>query len=72
MSQVRVLPGAPTFKKTLQVEIVDMGKTTRKQPDWMREDDRWMKKGVKHKGPSRKAEKQDFMREIDDYFNNRR
>jgi len=49
-----------------------MGKTTRKQPEWMREDDRWMKKGGKHNGPSRKAEKQDFMREIDDYFDNRR
>jgi hypothetical protein len=49
-----------------------MGKTVKKQPDWMREEDRWMKKGGKHSGPSRKSEKQDFMREIDDYFDNRR
>jgi len=49
-----------------------MGKTTRKQPEWMREDDRWMRKGAKHEGPSRKKGKQDFMREIDDYFDNRR
>ena len=70
--QVRVLLGAPTVKYYSIVQGLMMGKTTRKQPEWMREDDRWMKKGAKHNGPSRKAEKQDFMREIDDYFDNRR
>jgi len=49
-----------------------MGKTTRKQPEWLKEDDRWIRKGAKHEGPSRKKGKQDFMREIDDYFDNRR
>jgi len=45
-----------------------MGKTRRKQPEWMRDDDRWMKKGGKHSKPSRRSEKQIFEKEIDEVF----
>jgi len=44
-----------------------MSKTRRKQPDWLREDERWMRKGGKHSGPSRKKEKQQMMKEVEDY-----
>jgi len=47
-----------------------MGKTKRKQPEWMREDDRWMKKGGKHFGPSRRSKKQDFEQEINEALKN--
>jgi hypothetical protein len=33
----------------------------------MREDDRWMKKGGSHSGPSRKKAKQQLLREIEDF-----
>lgn len=45
-----------------------MSKTKRKQPDWLREDDRWMRKGGKHREPSRKATKQDFLKETEDWY----
>jgi len=41
-----------------------MGKTKRKQPAWMREDNRWMRKGGSHKGePSRRKQKQQLFEE---------
>jgi len=43
-----------------------MGKTRRKQPDWMRDDERRMKKGGKQFKSSRRSEKQDFEKEIDE------
>jgi len=54
-----------------------MGKTKRKQPEWMREDDRWMKtddkwakKSSKNFGPSRRSKKQDFEQEINEAIKN--
>jgi hypothetical protein len=42
-----------------------MGKTKRKQPEWLRDDDRWMRKGGSHKDrPSRKKQKQKLYDEV--------
>ena len=49
-----------------------MGKTRRKQPDWMTDDDRWMKKGGKHFSKSRRSKKQDFEQEVSDVLKNDR
>jgi len=39
-----------------------MSKTKRKQPDWMREDDRWMRKGAVHNNlASRRRQKQELL-----------
>lgn len=45
-----------------------MSKTKRKQPEWLREEDKWAKRGVA-KSPSRKRQKQEFLREIEDVEN---
>lgn len=46
-----------------------MSKTKRRNPNYISEDDRWMKKGGSHRGPSRKKQKQNFLREIEDVEN---
>jgi len=39
----------------------EMSKTKKKQPNWMREDDRWLRKGGGHSGPSRRKQKQEIL-----------
>ncbi len=45
-----------------------MSKTKRKQPEWLREEDKWAKRDAA-KGPSRKRQKQEFLRDIEDLEN---
>jgi len=47
-----------------------MGKTTRRQPEWMKTDDKWAKKSSKNFGPSRRSKKQDFEQEINEAIKN--
>lgn len=44
-----------------------MSKSKRRNPRYFDEDDRWMRKGGSHSGPSRKKQKQQFLRELEDF-----
>jgi len=44
-----------------------MGKTNRRNPAYFGEDDRWMRKGGTHRPKSRKKDKQDFLKQIEDF-----
>jgi len=46
-----------------------MSKTKRRNPNYHSEDDRWLKKGGGHTGPSRRKQKQQILQEAlqDDY-----
>jgi len=57
--------------------VTEMSKTKRKQPDWMRDDDRWMRKGAVHNNlASRRKQKQDLLsqalEEFEDGFSHNR
>jgi hypothetical protein len=54
----------------LAAAVIEMGKTKRKNPVYATDDDRWIKKGAKHLGPSRKSQKQDFEQEIEEVLRN--
>ena len=47
-----------------------MSKTIRRQPKWARDDDRWLKKGGRHTGPSRKKDKQQLFRQAEEDYDN--
>jgi len=47
-----------------------MSKTKRRNPHYITDDDRWIKKGGKHFGPSRRSKKQDFEQEIEEVLRN--